>query len=96
MDAEIGLFIGTNAPKAIEPWQVIASADDGPYAIRTRLGWTINEPLREDTGHSKTSGLTEVSANQTRTLNLRWKFVKNPTFQSTQHSWVVSLKRAMP
>lgn len=153
IDAEIGLFIGTNAPKAIEPWQVIAGVDDGPYAIRTWLGWTINEPLREDTGHSKTSGLTEVSANhisvtrldelwsqqfksdfpecksdeklkmsredlqfldmasQTarlveghysislplrnkdmkmpnnrklaeRTLNLRWKFVKNPTFHA--------------
>ena len=45
IDAEIGLLIGTNAPKAMEPWQVIASVDDGPYAVRTRLGWTVNGPL---------------------------------------------------
>lgn len=64
IDAEIGLLIGTNAPKAIEPWQVIASVNDGPYAVRTRLGWTINGPLREDASHSTTSGLMQVSANR--------------------------------
>lgn len=64
IDAEIGLLIGTNAPKAIEPWQVIASVEDDPYAVRTRLGWTINGPLREDTGHSTTRGLIQVSANR--------------------------------
>ncbi|XP_066302034.1 uncharacterized protein [Branchiostoma lanceolatum] len=46
IDANIGLLIGNNVPKAVEPWQVINSIDGGPYAIRTVLGWSVNGPLR--------------------------------------------------
>lgn len=44
--AQIGLLIGANVPKALEPRQVINSVDGGPYAVRTNLGWTVNRPLR--------------------------------------------------
>ncbi|KAK7925238.1 hypothetical protein WMY93_007548 [Mugilogobius chulae] len=64
IDAKIGLLIGTNAPKAIEPWQVIASENGGPYAVKTRLGWTVSEPLQGNTSESATSGLIQVSANR--------------------------------
>ena len=37
----LGLLIGTNCKKALEPMQVIASNGNGPYAKRTRLGWCI-------------------------------------------------------
>lgn len=30
----------------MEPWEVINSQGDGPYAIRTLLGWVINGPLQ--------------------------------------------------
>ncbi|KAL7871964.1 hypothetical protein SRHO_G00069470 [Serrasalmus rhombeus] len=46
INAEIGLLIGANAHKAIEPWQVINSQGDGPYAVRTAIGWTVNGPIR--------------------------------------------------
>lgn len=49
IDADIGMLIGTNAPKAIEPWQIINSQGEGPYAVRTLLGWVVNGPLREGT-----------------------------------------------
>lgn len=29
----------------MEPWQIINSQDNGPYAVRTRLGWVVNGPL---------------------------------------------------
>lgn len=45
INAGIDLLIGTNAPKAIEPWQIINSEGDGPYAIKTLLGWVVNGPL---------------------------------------------------
>lgn len=48
IDAEVELLIGTNVPRALEPLQVIHSVDDGPYAIRTVLGWTVNGPLGGD------------------------------------------------
>lgn len=41
-------LIGTNVPKALEPWEVVRSVDGGPYAVRTMLGWTVNGPLRGD------------------------------------------------
>ena len=37
----LGLLIGTNCKKALEPMQFIASEGDGPYAKRTRVGWCI-------------------------------------------------------
>ncbi|XP_068716993.1 uncharacterized protein [Montipora capricornis] len=45
IDAPIGLLIGNDVPKALEPKQVIASNDKGPYAVKTIFGWTLNGPL---------------------------------------------------
>ena len=41
----IGLLIGANCLKALEPMQVIASENGGPYTFRTRLGWCIVGPI---------------------------------------------------
>ncbi len=45
IQSEVDLLIGSNAPKMLEPWEVINSHGNGPYAIRTALGWVINGPL---------------------------------------------------
>ncbi|KAJ8040898.1 hypothetical protein HOLleu_15336 [Holothuria leucospilota] len=42
---EVGILLGNNVHKAMEPWDVINSQDDGPYAIRTCLGWVVNGPV---------------------------------------------------
>ena len=49
-DAEIGLLIGCNCPKAIKPKEVIHGARENPYAVRTLLGWSIVGPVA--TSHS--------------------------------------------
>lgn len=74
IDAKIGLLVGSNAPKAIEPWQVITSENGGPYAVKTRLGWTISEPLQGHASQGATSGLIQVSANRisVSTLDELW------------------------
>ena len=36
---KVGLLIGGNCPKAIEPINVIPSRDNGPYEFETKLGW---------------------------------------------------------
>ena len=41
----IGLMIGGNCPKALEPMEVIHSIGEGPFAKRTRLGWCIVGPM---------------------------------------------------
>lgn len=49
--AEIGLLIGNNVPKALEPWMIINSQGKGPFAVKTTLGWTVNGPLTQGTGN---------------------------------------------
>jgi hypothetical protein len=46
LSAKVGILIGNNVPKAMEPWQVLNSQGDGPYAVKTLLGWAINGPLK--------------------------------------------------
>ena len=43
-DIPLGLLIGNNCPKALEPMQVIPSVDCGPYTKLTRLGWCVIGP----------------------------------------------------
>lgn len=50
LDAEVEVLIGTNAPKLMEPWEIINSEDKGPYAVRILLGWVINGPVRGNSG----------------------------------------------
>ena len=50
LQAGVDLLIGNNVPEATEPWDVINSVNDGPYAVHTVLGWSINGPLRSPTG----------------------------------------------
>ncbi len=41
INADVGLLIGANNPKAMEPWHVINSQQNGPYAVKTMLGWLV-------------------------------------------------------
>ena len=62
--AEIGLLIGANAHKAMEPWQVINSQDDGPYAVSTAIGWIVNGPIKNEDEPQHSEGLQSVTANR--------------------------------
>ena len=46
IDSRIELLIGTNASKIIEPWEVINSQGEGPFALKTLVGWCVCGPLR--------------------------------------------------
>ena len=46
IDAEIGLLIGSNCPRALQPMKVRRSEDGGPFAIQTELGWVVQGPRR--------------------------------------------------
>ncbi|XP_059931369.1 uncharacterized protein LOC132474599 [Gadus macrocephalus] len=62
--AEVELLIGNNAPKAIEPWEIINSRENGPYAVKTLLGWVVNGPL-DDSVMTDSSGHQKVTVNRT-------------------------------
>lgn len=42
INADVYLLVGTNASKMIEPWDLVNSQCDGPYAVKILLGWVIN------------------------------------------------------
>ena len=62
----VGLIIGRNCKKALEPIQVIPSRGDGPYAYRTHLGWVV--------GSSTLQSSKKLSVNKVKVSidNGRW------------------------
>lgn len=78
INAEVGLLIGTDAPKVIEPLEVINSKGDGPFAVRTRLGWIVNGPLGRHDG-------TEIACHQTVQCN-RSSIAKVEQLLISQHN----------
>jgi len=44
---EVTLLIGQDCPEALTPLTTIAGRAGEPYAIRTRLGWTISGPVSQ-------------------------------------------------
>ena len=45
LNAEVGLLIASDVPRALDPLDIKHSQDGGPYASRTRIGWAVNGPL---------------------------------------------------
>ncbi|KAL7881128.1 hypothetical protein SRHO_G00033820 [Serrasalmus rhombeus] len=62
--ADVDLLIGTDVAKALEPQEVIRSVKDGPYAVRTVLGWTVNGPLRESIRSWSEHGYPQIQMNR--------------------------------
>ena len=44
-DIGVGMLIGPNCMKALEPVEIIGSQDGGSYAYKTKLGWCIVGPI---------------------------------------------------
>lgn len=44
-DADVGILIGMNSPAALRPLEVVAGKDEEPYAVRTKLGWSVHGPI---------------------------------------------------
>ena len=55
IDADVEILIGMNAHTAMEPWKIIHSQDDGPYAVKTTLGWVVNGPLNKGGDHHESN-----------------------------------------
>ena len=68
IESEIDLLIRTNVPKALEPWQVIRSEDNGPHTVKTMLGWTVNGPPTGDCGTA--CGMPDMTVNRISVVSL--------------------------
>ena len=63
LNANVGLLIGNDVPKALEPQEVKGSRNGGPFAIRTLLGWVVNGPLCRDGKTSHTANFIKADEN---------------------------------
>ena len=63
---------------AVSGDQVISSTDDGPYAVRTVLGQTVNGPLRGENDAMEANKLTEITTNYISVAKLEglWQLFK--------------------
>ncbi|KAK0150310.1 hypothetical protein N1851_008772 [Merluccius polli] len=86
IDADIELLIGINVPKAMEPWNIINSQGNGPYAVKTVLGWVVNGPLNTCTT-MEGSGPPTVTANRISVSDLEELFIRqyNEDFSEKQY-----------
>ena len=94
IDAQVELLIGMNMPRALEPLEVIRSVEEGPFAIKTVLCWTVNGPL--DRECCKWPGyLSTVTANRISavTLDELWKQQFRMDFPENSHDEQPGLSR---
>lgn len=70
IEADIELLIGTDVPRAMEPWKIINSHDNGPYAVQTLLGWVVTGPLSVDSAEEH-AGPIAVSSNRISLVELK-------------------------
>ena len=66
INAEIGLLIGSDAPRVLQPIEVRQSKHGGPYATRTIFGWTLNGPLGRKQPKIPVANFVETSADLTK------------------------------
>ena len=72
-DILFGLLIGNNCQRALEPMQIIASQDEGPYAERTRMGWCVVGTALE--GNETRVGCNAIKVMGKSSTNLRGETV---------------------
>lgn len=85
IDADIEMLIGMNVPKAMEPWHVINSRGKGPYAVKTKLGWVVNDPLSSCSAMEP--GSRSATINRISIKNLKDLLVRqyNQDFPENEH-----------
>ena len=48
----VGLLIGANCPKALQPQQIVSAEGTVPFAVKTVLGWCVSGPMFPTESHS--------------------------------------------
>ena len=54
-DVHVGLLIGANCMKGLEPTRILQSQDGRPYAYKTRLGWCVKGTINYTAKNCSTS-----------------------------------------
>ena len=96
IDACVGLLIGHNVPKALEPKEVKESQDGGPYATRTLLGWAINGPLGRNGNATRTTNFIRRDAELDHMFQRFCNMGFNDSLLDNKKEMSLDNKRALP
>ncbi|XP_059099320.1 uncharacterized protein LOC131893338 [Tigriopus californicus] len=70
-DSDVGILIGMNAPRALRPLRLVLRNDDEPYAVQTKLGWTVHGPISGGRSNKKVNPIkVRTEADQDMVLRL--------------------------
>ncbi len=61
VDAEVGLLMGNDVPKALQPLEIRGCEHESPYTVRTALGWSVNGPLGRIDEQESTANLIQAN-----------------------------------
>ena len=85
---KIGLLIGANCPRALEPEVVLPSKDGGSYAYRTVLGWCVVGPV---TGNNK----GKISCNRTAVMEAGTRTTASDRFEVKNDVKEIDIKKML-
>ena len=73
----VGLLIGANCVKALEPLEILQSRNKGPYAFKTRLGWCIVGPVSQNNKNTVSCNRIAVRQADTKQVGTHFFQVEN-------------------
>ncbi|XP_066935299.1 uncharacterized protein [Clytia hemisphaerica] len=98
---KVGLLIGSNCPKALEPMEIVHSRDNGPFAFRSRLGWCITGQVKSNSSSTschriqvqdRTDQYFQVRKSF-KDLSLKEMIIKASTLDFHESSQLISLSQ---
>ena len=61
VESEIGLLIGSDAPKVLQPKEFRESKNGGPFATQTIFGWVLNGSLERKENKAPTANFIDTN-----------------------------------
>ena len=73
----VGLLIGANCVRALEPLEILQSRNEGPYTFKTRLGWCIVGPVSQNNKNTVSCNRIAVILADTKQVGTHFFQVEN-------------------
>ena len=91
----MGLLIGSDVPRALEPREIKSGNYGEPYATRTDLGWVVNGPLRKCGNSRRTANLISTDVKLSKQFEKYCNMEFNDSYYDTKVTMSQEDKKAL-
>ena len=91
----MGLLIGSDVPRALEPREIKSGNHGEPYATRTDLGWVVNGPLRRRGNSRRTANLITADVELSQQFEKYCNMEFNDSYYDTKVTMSQEDKKAL-